>query len=209
ALDGDRGPNTGGMGSYSPPPWHDAALAAAVRDIMEATADAMVAEGRPYRGVLYPGLMIGNDGPRVLEFNCRFGDPETQVVLPRLKSDLLEVCWAAANGRLSEVAVEWSGEACVGVVLASGGYPDEYRAGYPIAGLGAVEPDVLVFHAGTALADDNSVVTAGGRVLTVVATAPTLAEARTVAYRNVQRIHFTNAHYRKDIAAPAQGARVE
>ncbi len=210
ALDGDRGPNTGGMGAYSPALWLDEPTERFVhQQITEATVRALAAEGIDYRGVLYPGLMVTEQGPLVLEFNCRFGDPETQVLLPRLKSDLLEIAWAVANGRLHEVAVEWSTDACVGVVLASGGYPDEYRTGYPIYGLSSVEGDVLVFHAGTALGDDGTVVTAGGRVLTVVALAPTLTEARARAYRAVQHIHFTRAHYRRDIAAPAQDAKVQ
>ncbi len=210
ALDGDRGPNTGGLGAYSPPLWLDEAAEQFIHQhVTEATVRALAYEGLPFRGVLYPGLMVTPDGPQVLEFNCRFGDPETQVLLPRLKSDLLEICWAVANGRLHEAPVEWSTDACVGVVLASGGYPDEYQTGFAIAGLGAVEPDVLVFHAGTALGEDGSVVTAGGRVLTVVATAPTLTEARSKAYHNVQHIHFSRCHYRRDIAAPAQDARVE
>ena len=210
ALDGDEGPNTGGMGAYSPPLWLDEPAEIFIHQrISEATIRALMEEGAPYRGVLYPGLMVTANGPQVLEFNCRFGDPETQVILPRLKSDLLEVCWAMANNRLHEVPLEWSSDACVGVVLASGGYPDEYKTGFPIYGLSSVEPDVLVYHAGTSLADDSSVVTAGGRVLTVVATAPTLPEARSKAYRNVQRIHFSRCHYRSDIAAPAQDARVE
>ena len=166
-------------------------------------------EGSPYRGVLYPGLMITTEGPRVLEFNCRFGDPETQVLLPRLKSDLLDICWAVVNSRLSEAEIEWSTDACIGVVVASGGYPGEYGTGFSIAGLNSVEPSVLVFHAGTTRDEDGTVRTSGGRVLTVVASAPTLPEARAIAYRNVQRIHFTRAEYRKDIAAPAQDARVD
>lgn len=210
ALDGDQGPNTGGMGAYSPPMWLDEALEVVINErITEAAVRAMAAEGWAYSGVLYPGLMITSDGPKVLEFNCRFGDPETQVLLPRLKSDLLEICWATANGRLADARIDWSTDACVGVVMASGGYPDQYRTGYTIAGLGTVEPDVLVFHAGTAAEGDGTVVTAGGRVLTVVATGRTLAEARGKVYRNVQRIHFSRCHYRKDIAAPAADARVE
>ena len=217
AFDGDEGPNTGGMGSYCPPPWYDTALAETVRTaIMEPTVRAMAAEGRPYRGVLYGGLMVTDDGPKALEYNCRFGDPETQVVLPLLKSDLAEILWAEANDRLHEATVEWSEGACVGVVMASGGYPDQYQTGYPIVGLGAVE-DAVVFHAGTRLASaeggsasggDDSVVTSGGRVLTVAAVGANLNEARMKAYRNVQRIHFTGCHYRKDIAAPSQQAVV-
>ena len=207
ALDGDEGPNTGGMGAYSPALWLDEATERFIHEqVTEATVRALAAEGVSYRGVIYPGLMVTADGPRVLEYNCRFGDPETQVLLPRLKSDLLDILWATANGRLHEAAVEWSTDACVGVVMASGGYPDEYRTGFPIYGLGAVEGEVLVFHAGTALREDGTVVTAGGRVLTVVALAPTLAEARAKAYRAVQHIHFSRAHYRRDIAAPSQDA---
>lgn len=210
ALDGDAGPNTGGMGAYSPPLWLNEALEPFIHEqITEAATNAMMAEGAPYRGVLYPGLMVTPDGPRVLEFNCRFGDPETQALLPRLKSDLLEICWAVVNNRLSEAEIEWSTDACVAVVMASGGYPDEYSTGYPIAGLNTVEEGVQVFHAGTKLDEHGQVVTNGGRVLSVVATAPTLAEARAKAYRNVQHIHFTRAQYRRDIAAPAQDARIE
>jgi len=210
ALDSDQGPNTGGMGAYSPPLWLDEPSERFIHErITETAVRAMMEEGVPYRGVLYPGLMMTANGPKVLEFNCRFGDPETQVLLPRLKSDLLEICWAVVNNRLHEVAIEWSSDACVGVVLASGGYPDDYQTGFPIYGLASVEPDVLVFHAGTSLADDGAVVTAGGRVLTVVATGPTLTEARAKAYRNIQHLHFSRCHYRKDIAAPAQDARVE
>ena len=208
--DGDEGPNTGGMGAYSPPMWLDEALEPYIHErITEAAVQAMMQEGAPYKGALYPGIMVTADGPKVLEFNCRFGDPETQVLLPRLKSDLLEICLAAANGTLADTSVNWSTDACVGVVVASGGYPEEYETGFPIAGLNSVEPDVMVFHAGTALADDGQVLTAGGRVLTVVATAPTLFDARAKAYHNVQRIHFTRAYYRRDIAAPAQDARTQ
>ncbi|MEK7246937.1 MAG: phosphoribosylamine--glycine ligase [Chloroflexota bacterium] len=208
--DGDEGPNTGGMGAYSPPPWLDEALEPVIHEtITEAAVAAMMAEGAPYRGVLYPGLMITKDGPRVIEFNCRFGDPEAQVLIPRLKSDLLEICLAVAENRLSDAEIEWSTEAAVAVVMASGGYPDDYTTGYEISGLGTLEDDVLVFHAGTALGDDGSVVTSGGRVLTVAAMGSSLAEARAKVYRNVQRIHFTQAYYRRDIAAPAQNARVD
>jgi phosphoribosylamine--glycine ligase len=209
-YDGDEGPNTGGMGAYSPALWLDEPMEPLIHEtITEAAVRAMREEGAPYRGVLYPGLMITADGPRVIEFNCRFGDPETQVLLPRLKSDLLEICWAVVNNRLADAEIEWSTDACVGVVLASGGYPDDYETGFAVAGLGSVEPGVLVFHAGTVAGEDGVIVTSGGRVLTVVASAPTLQEARAIAYRNVQRIHFSRAHYRKDVAAPAQDARVD
>lgn len=208
--DGDQGPNTGGMGAYSPPLWLDEALEPFIHEnVTEAAVRAMMDAGSPYRGVLYPGLMITPDGPKVIEFNCRFGDPEAQVIIPRLKSDLLEICWAVANNRLAEAEIEWSTDACVGVVIASGGYPDEYQTGFEIHGLRSVEPDVLVFHAGTTQGDDGAVLTSGGRVLTVVATGPSLPEARAKAYRNVQRLHFSRAQYRSDIAAPAQDARVD
>jgi phosphoribosylamine--glycine ligase len=207
AFDADAGPNTGGMGSFSQPAWYDAALAETVRTaILEPAVRGMEAEGRPYRGVLYGGLMITNDGPKVLEFNCRFGDPEAQVTLPRLKSDLAVILWAVATDQLHKADVQWSDEACVGVVMASGGYPDEYDTGFPIAGLSSVDEDALVFHAGTRLDEEGGVVTSGGRVLTVAALGASLSEARGKAYRNVQRIHFSKCHYRRDIAAPAQGA---
>ena len=201
-FDGDQGPNTGGMGAYSPPHWLDRATEEWIdRHVTRATVRAMFEEGRPYRGVLYPGLMMTADGPRVLEYNCRFGDPETQVLLPRLKTDLLEILLAVANNRLEGTVVEWSEDACVGVVLASGGYPGSYETGFPIEGLDEIDPDVQVFHAGTKQREDGVVVTAGGRVLTVVATGATLSEAREKAYRNVERIRFQGVHYRRDIGA--------
>ncbi len=210
ARDADEGPNTGGMGAYSPPVWLDETLETYINEqVTEAAIAAMREEGSPYAGALFPGLMVTDDGPRVLEFNCRLGDPEAQVLLPRLESDLLEICWAAANGTLSECDIRWSTEAAVGVVIASGGYPDDYQTGYAISGLGSLDEDVHVFHAGTVAGDDGEVLTSGGRVLTVVALAPTLTEARSKAYSNVQRIHFTNAYYRRDIAAPSQDARVD
>ena len=200
-FDGDQGPNTGGMGAYSPPGWLDRATEEWIDGhVTQATVDAMLEEGRPYRGVLYPGLMITPEGPQVLEYNCRFGDPETQVILPRLKTDLLEIIQAVVNGRLEGTVVEWSEEACVGVVLASGGYPGSYDTGFPIEGLDQVDADVQVFHAGTKRREDGAIVTAGGRVLTVVATGATLSEAREKAYRNVERIRFQGVHYRRDIS---------
>ena len=209
-YDGDEGRNTGGMGAYSPALWLDEPLEPLIHQtITEAAIHAMREEGTPYRGVLYPGLMVTPEGPKVVEFNSRFGDPETQVLLPRLKSDLLEICWAVVNNRLADAEIEWSTNVCAAVVIASGGYPDDYETGLPVAGLGSVEPGVHVFHAGTTLGDDGTVHTSGGRVLTVVASAATLPEARAIVYRNVQRIHFSRAQYRRDIAAPAQDARVD
>jgi phosphoribosylamine--glycine ligase len=209
-ADGDEGPNTGGMGAYSPPLWLDESLEPVIHEtITEAAVAAMMAEGVPFRGALYPGLMITKDGPRVIEFNCRLGDPEAQVLIPRLKSDLLEICLAVVNNRLSDAEIDWSTDAAVGVVIASGGYPDDYSTGYEVSGLNSLEDGVLVFHAGTRLTEDGRVVTSGGRVVTVTAMGSTLSDARAKAYRNVQRIHFTNAYYRRDIAAPAQNARVD
>ncbi len=199
-FDDDRGPNTGGMGVYSPPDWLDEETAEAIRsDVTEAAVAAMMAAGRPYRGVIYPGLMMTNAGPMVLEFNCRFGDPEAQVLLPLLDTDLLEVLWAVANNSLHEVELRWSQDACVGVVLASGGYPGDYETGFAIEGLAELDADVVAFHAGTSRQDDGTLVTAGGRVLTIVAAGPTLAQAREKAYRNVERVRFQGMHYRRDI----------
>jgi phosphoribosylamine--glycine ligase len=209
ALDGDEGANTGGMGAYSPPAWLDADTIRAIDEGITTAVNAMMDDEVPYRGVLYPGIMVTPDGPKVLEYNCRLGDPEAQALLPRLKTDLLEICLAVANNRLQEVEIEWSEQACVAVVLSSGGYPEEYQTGFPISGLAQLEPDAMVFHAGTALAEDGSVVTSGGRVLTVAALGDTLVEARAKAYRNVQHVHFSRRHYRRDIAAPAQEARVQ
>ena len=200
-FDGDQGPNTGGMGSYSPPYFDTAQLAKTVTEtIMEPTVQAMAQEKRPYRGVLYGGLMITNDGPKVLEFNARFGDPETQVTLPLLKTDLVDIMLAVLNGNLNQINVEWSRDACVGVVLTSAGYPESYKTGFPITGLNDLDKGILVFHAATRLSSGGEVLTNGGRVLTVVATGSTIAEAREKVYANITRIHFEGCHYRKDIA---------
>jgi len=200
AFDGDRGPNTGGMGSYSPPPFLTPELAETVQEtVMRPAVAAMAGEGRPYQGVLYGGLMITSEGPKVIEFNARMGDPETQVVLPLLKTDLVEIILAAINGTLDRVKITLDDGACVGVAMASGGYPVSYQTGYPVTGLDDLDEDVAVFHAGTKLAD-GQVVTSGGRVLTVVSKGKTIAEAREKVYDNVSRIHFKDCHYRKDIA---------
>jgi phosphoribosylamine--glycine ligase len=200
-FDYDEGPNTGGMGAYSPPGW----LAPETVDwidehVTRATVRAMAEEGRPYRGVIYPGLLVTEQGPNVLEYNCRFGDPETQAILPRLKSDLLEILWAVANERLHDVDVAWREEPCVAVVLASGGYPGKYETGLPVEGLDDIDDDVMLFHAGTKHDDAGRIVTSGGRVLTVAALGATLEEARRKAYANVERIRFSGMHYRRDIA---------
>ena len=201
-YDGDRGANTGGMGSYSPPYFYTPELVKRVtQTIMEPALQAMAQEKRPYKGVLYSGLMITNEGPKVLEFNVRFGDPEAQVTLPRLKTDLVDIILAVIDGSLSQINVEWSENACVGVVMASAGYPGSYQTGFPISGLGDLDKDILVFHAGTKLGPEpGQVLTNGGRVLTVVAMGKTVAEARAKVYANIPRIHFEGRHYRKDIA---------
>ena len=202
ALDGDGGANTGGMGAYSPLEDIDAALGERVlRTIAEPAIRAMAAEGAPFRGLLYPGLMLTQEGPKVIEFNSRFGDPETQVLMPRLEGDLLDLLWRSANGTLAGATVDVSPRAAVGVVMASGGYPGPYRTGMAIEGLTDVDEDALVFHAGTALDSAGRVVTSGGRVLTVVAMGATVAEARAKAYDNVGRIRFEGAQYRRDIAS--------
>jgi phosphoribosylamine--glycine ligase len=204
-YDGDQGPNTGGMGSYSPPHFMSPALAKKVAEtIMEPAVTAMHDEGRPYKGVLYGGLMITNNGPKVLEFNARFGDPEAQVTLPLLKTDLVDIMLAVVDNKLGQIDVEWSNGACVGVVMASGGYPGSYKTGFVISGLDEVDKDVLVFHAGTRL-ESGQVLTNGGRVLTVVAIGKNLAEAREKVYKNIPRIQFEDCHYRKDIALIKEG----
>ncbi len=206
--DGDIGPNTGGMGSFSPPlPQHwNADLETLVRtSIMEPATKGLVEIGSPYRGVLYLGMMLTEEGPKVVEFNCRLGDPETQVILPRLKSDLAEILHATVRGELEGIGIEWDDRACVGVVAASGGYPASYSTSYPISGITDVDYDATVFHAGTKLLDDATV-TDGGRVLTVSALADTLEGARTRAYESMRRITFKDGFYRTDIASFAGGS---
>jgi phosphoribosylamine--glycine ligase len=201
-FDGNRGPNTGGMGAYSPPSWLRRDVADAIRrDVTEAAVRAMAAEGRLFAGVLFPGLILTADGARVIEFNARFGDPECEVLLPKLQTDLLDVFTAIASGTLDKVDVRWSDDVAITVMLASGGYPGAYETGKPITGLENVDPDVIVFHAGTKRDDRGRIETAGGRVLAVTATAPTFAAAREKAYANIARIHFDGMHYRTDIGA--------
>jgi phosphoribosylamine--glycine ligase len=203
-FDGNRGPNTGGMGVYSPPGWLSSDVARRIEaDVTERAVRALADAGRPYRGVIYPGMMMTAAGPRVVEFNCRFGDPETEVLLPRLRSDLLEICEAVAHGRLAEVPVEWDEAATVGVMTASGGYPGAYETGFPISGIEDVDGDVQVFVAGVQRDEAGVLRTSGGRVLCVVARGATVAEARERAYDNVRRISFEGAHYRTDIGATA------
>jgi phosphoribosylamine--glycine ligase len=206
-FDGDQGPNTGGMGSYSPPHFYNSKLDKTVKQtILEPAVKAMAQEKRRYQGVLYGGLMITNDGPKVLEFNARFGDPEAQVTLPRLKTDLVDIMLAVINGNLDQLNIEWSDDACVGVVMASAGYPGSYKTGLPITGLDNLDRGITVFHAGTKVGPEpGQVLTNGGRVLTVVATGNTIAKAREKVYNNIPRIHFDGRHYRRDIAAVKEG----
>ena len=198
AFDGDEGLNTGGMGTFSPAPFYGEKTAKEVREkIMLPTVAAMNAEGRPFKGVLYFLLMKTKDGMKVIEYNARFGDPETQVVLPLLKTDLLEIFEAVTDERLSEIKIEWEEGACVCVVLASGGYPVKYEKGKEIS-VGDLEDGVVLCHAGTKR-KDGKLVTDGGRVLGVCAKGATIEEARQKAYRNVEKIRFEGMHYRKDI----------
>ncbi len=199
AYDNDQGPNTGGMGAFAPPPDVDEALIAQImQTIVQPTIDGMATLGTPYVGVLYAGLMLTADGPKVIEFNCRFGDPETQVVLPLLESDLVALMLACVNGRLSPDMVKIHPGACATVVMAAPGYPASYPKGLPITGLDDLPDDVMVFHAGTAVAD-GQLVTNGGRVLAVTARGDDLATAVTRAYAGVEKVHFDGAHFRKDI----------
>ncbi len=199
---GDKGPNTGGMGAYSPAPVvTDSVFDRVMREVIEPTVKGMAADGRPYTGFLYAGLMIDEMGaPRVVEYNCRFGDPETQPILMRLLSDLVELCEAALDKHLDEVTAEWDPRAAVGVVMAAGGYPDSYKKGDVISGLDVVDTaDTRVFHAGTAF-DQDKVVTAGGRVLCVTALGEGVAAAQQQAYAGVAKIQWQDAYYRTDIA---------
>jgi len=203
--DGDTGPNTGGMGAYSPAPVvTEKIMEQIIREILVPTVDGMNRNGTPYKGVLYAGVMITQGGPRTLEFNARFGDPETQPILARLKSDLLEAMLATCDGTLDKITLEWDERPAVCVVMASGGYPGDYEKGKVIAGIDEAEKlgDVNVFHAVTA-AKDGKVVSSGGRVLGVTALGKTIADAQAKAYRAVEKISFEKAYYRKDIADKA------
>ncbi|MCH5248549.1 MAG: phosphoribosylamine--glycine ligase [Lachnospiraceae bacterium] len=201
AQDGDKGPNTGGMGTFSPSPFYtDEVDDFCKKYIYQATVDAMAAEGRPFKGVIFFGLMLTGNGPRVLEYNARFGDPEAQVVLPRMKNDIIEVVEACIDGTLDRIDLQFEDNAAVCVVLASKGYPVSYEKGYPIGGLEAFENNnkCYCFHAGTKL-DNGRIVTNGGRVLGVTATGATLKEARANAYKATEWISFANKYMRSDI----------
>lgn len=200
-LDNDHGPNTGGMGAFSPSPLATPAIMARIeREIIQPTLVGAAAEGMPYQGILYAGLMLTADGPKVIEFNCRLGDPEAQAILPRLGSDLLDLIEAAIDGNLATVTPRWSTDAAVTVVMASRGYPGEHESGVEITGILEAETDgAFVFHAGTKWMGER-LVTAGGRVLALTATGPDLMMAAVNAYHSVKQIRFNGAHYRQDIA---------
>ncbi len=204
ALDGDKGLNTGGMGTVSPNPYYtDDVAAECMEKIFIPTINAMNAEGRTFKGCLYFGLMITPKGPKVIEYNCRFGDPETQVVLPRLKTDIIDIFEAINNETLSELDIEWDDRACTCVIMASGGYPKSYPKGIEITGLKDGQLDgVTVYHAGTKL-DGDKLVTAGGRVLGVTALGTDIKDALAKSYSAVDNIHFDGAHFRKDIGKRA------
>ncbi|HEX5489840.1 MAG TPA: phosphoribosylamine--glycine ligase [Candidatus Udaeobacter sp.] len=210
AFDGDQGPNTGGMGAFSPANnWNKESQSRFDSEIMRPLLRGLREKGVTFRGLLYPGLMITADGPRVLEFNCRFGDPETQALLPRMRSDLLPLLEATIDGTIEQCAIEWDTRAAVTVVLASGGYPGKYETGKPISGLddAATLEDVQIFHAGTKR-DGKETKTAGGRVIAVTALGSDLEAARARAYEAMSRISFENCHYRRDIALTPVAANV-
>ncbi|MGA1136227.1 MAG: phosphoribosylamine--glycine ligase [bacterium] len=200
-FDGDLGPNTGGMGAYSPVPHLEKWLPEIEKTIIDPMVKGLQQEGIDFQGILYTGLMITKDGPKVVEFNVRFGDPEAKVILPRLKNDLLEILEASIAGGLSSIKLTWKQDACVCVIAASGGYPGEYKTGFPISGLKSGAND-MVFHAGTKIVGTN-LVTNGGRVLNVSSLGESLTQARTRAYERLQNIHFEKMHYRTDIASKA------
>ena len=199
ALDGDKGLNTGGMGAYAPAPLITTELLQNItNDVLQPTVDGLKAEGMPYVGILYAGIMLTESGPKTLEFNCRFGDPEAQVILPLLETDLLDIIESSISGTLDSLDVAWQQNSAATVVLTSGGYPEAYEKGKPIIGLDVKE--ALIFHAGTSL-QNGQVVTSGGRVLNVVGTADNLKDALQKAYQAIKGIHFEDMHYRKDIGA--------
>lgn len=202
AFDNDQGLNTGGMGTFSPSQYYTKEYEEkAIETIFQKTVDAMNAEGRTFKGVLYYGLMLTEDGPKVLEYNARFGDPETQVILPRLKTDLVDIFEACIDGCLDQLDIQWEDNAAVCVVLASGGYPVSYQKGYPIQGLNAFDgrDDMMIFHAGTAFNEKGEIVTNGGRVLGIVALGDNLKDAIDKAYAHVDEVTFKDAFYRHDI----------
>ncbi len=208
-LDGDKGPNTGGMGAYSPAPVvTDETMKAVMKDIIRPAIDGLSKEGIKYTGALYAGLMIDSSGPKLLEFNCRFGDPETQAILPRLKSDFVELIEASIDDEIDIASLQWDERPCVSVVISSGGYPGEYKTGFEIDGLDALEKmkDVYVFHAGTRASGEKTV-TAGGRVLNVTALGSDIKDAIDRCYNAVNLIEFEGMHFRRDIGYRALNRR--
>ena len=204
-FDNDQGPNTGGMGAYSPVPFYtDEFEKRVLEEVLKPTVKGLWSEGRKYKGVLYAGLILTKEGPKVLEFNARFGDPETQVILPRLKTDLIDILNAVIEETLHKINIEWEDNAAVCVVVASGGYPEKYQKGKVIDGLERLEKikDIIAFHAGTKLQDDK-VITSGGRVLGITAWAENITEAKKKAYEGMEKIYFEDMYYRKDIALKA------
>jgi phosphoribosylamine---glycine ligase len=206
--DGDHGPNTGGMGAYTPAPILDDAMQKRVMDeIITPTVEAMAREGKPYKGVLFAGLMIGEEGPKVIEFNCRFGDPECQPIMARLQSDALEMLLAAAEGKLDKIKLKWDSRVALTVVMAAEGYPGTYIKGSEIKGVADADAlkDVVVFHAGTMLGDDGALLANGGRVLGVTALGDTVEAAQTLAYKGVDLIDWPKGFCRRDIGWRAVG----
>ena len=204
-FDNDQGPNTGGMGAYSPVPFYPDELEKRVlEEILKPTVKGLQREGKEYKGVLYAGLILTKEGPKVLEFNARFGDPETQVILPRLKTDLIDILNAVIENTLHQINIEWEDTAAVCVVVASGGYPGKYQKGKVICGLERLEKmkNIIAFHAGTKF-QDNQVITSGGRVLGITSWDNTISKAKEKAYKGVEKIYFEDMYYRKDIAAKA------
>lgn len=199
AYDNDEGPNTGGMGTFSPSRIYTEEIAKECSEkIFLPTVNALVSEGIKFKGIIYFGLMLTKNGVKVIEYNARFGDPETQVVLPRLKTDIVEIFDAVCEERLDKINIEWDDNACACVIMASGGYPKKYTNGYEITGLDDISEECFVYHAGTK-SESGKIVTAGGRVIGVTSTGADLNEAVNNAYKNVEKIHFENCHYRKDI----------
>ncbi|MEY2193635.1 phosphoribosylamine--glycine ligase [Neobacillus sp. BF23-41] len=202
-YDGDQGPNTGGMGTYAPLPHIDSSMVERIiHEIVEPTAKAMAAEGCPFEGILYTGLMLTKSGPKVIEYNARFGDPETQVVLPLLETDLLDILLASLTGELEKVEVKWKDKAAICVIMSSAGYPGPYEKGQVINGLDQVAYPTIVFHAGTT-EKEGAIVTNGGRVLGITAIGENLGQARELAYQSVEKVSFIGAHYRTDIGSKA------
>jgi phosphoribosylamine--glycine ligase len=202
-FDNDQGPNTGGMGAYSPAPVVTSELWRLITDkVFQLVIDGMITDGHPFKGILYAGIMVTKEGPKVLEFNVRFGDPETQAILPRIKTDIVDVILASVEGRLKDFTFDWDNRPCVCVVMAAGGYPGEYSKGKVIRGLDQVPQDAIVFHAGTKKQGEK-IVTSGGRVLGVTALGTGIAEAIQNAYKAVEKISFEGCHYRRDIGIKA------